>query len=114
MHLCDVYDGSKWDSLRPWLDEPGYISLSLQLNIDWFSPFSGATYSFGAIYASILNLPRELRYQEDNVLLIGKCPISSFNSLCCLTMMLLSAHISQYILMPSELGSRIRVQGQTV
>lgn len=32
------------------------------LNIDWFQPFKYTNYSVGAIYMTILNLPRHLRF----------------------------------------------------
>ncbi|OAD71072.1 hypothetical protein PHYBLDRAFT_148290 [Phycomyces blakesleeanus NRRL 1555(-)] len=46
----------------------------LTLNIDWFQPFNGVTYSCGAIYLSINNLPREERYKKENVILAGLMP----------------------------------------
>lgn len=70
--ICDVYEGHKWASMIPWLDEEGYTSLLLQFNIDWFCPYTNVPYSFGAIYATILNLPREIRFKEENVLIVGR------------------------------------------
>ena len=71
MWYADVYDGFKWQSMEPWLREDGFTSLLLQFNIDYFNPYSHIQHSFGAIYMTVLNLPRELRYQENYVILVG-------------------------------------------
>ncbi|OAD74052.1 hypothetical protein PHYBLDRAFT_112449, partial [Phycomyces blakesleeanus NRRL 1555(-)] len=42
----------------------------LTLNIDWFQSFDGVTYSCGAIYLSVNNLPREERYKKGNIVLV--------------------------------------------
>lgn len=70
-YYTDVYDGEKWSEQLPWLNEPGHTNLQLQFNIDWFNPYNHGVYSFGAIYLSILNLPRHIRYDEENILMIG-------------------------------------------
>ena len=47
----------------------------MQLNLDWFQPFTRRNnISVGAIYLSILNLPREDRYKLENVILLGITP----------------------------------------
>ena len=71
MWYADVYDGFKWQSMEPWLREDGFTSLLLQFNIDYFNPYSHIQHSFGAIYMTVLNLTRELRYQENYVILVG-------------------------------------------
>ncbi|OAD66366.1 hypothetical protein PHYBLDRAFT_152438 [Phycomyces blakesleeanus NRRL 1555(-)] len=43
----------------------------LTLNINWFQPFDGVTYSCGAIYLSVNNLLREKRYKKENVVFVG-------------------------------------------
>ena len=50
------------------------FSYMVTLNVDWFQPFVRTQYSLGAIYLSIQNLPRELRYKEENILLVGLLP----------------------------------------
>ena len=45
-------------------------TFGLTLNLDWFQPFKHSTYSIGAIYLTIMNLPRE----PENVLLVGLMP----------------------------------------
>ena len=46
------------------------------LNVDWFNPFIHGNYCMGAIYLSILNLPRQLRFKEQQAILVGSihCP----------------------------------------
>ena len=57
---------SKWETI-PY-SEPHNFAFSL--NIDWFQPYRHVTYSVGAIYLSVLNLPRSLRYKPENILII--------------------------------------------
>ena len=52
---------------KPFLCEPG--NLGLILNFDFFQPFDHLTYSLGAIYMSVLNLPRDKRYKQENTVL---------------------------------------------
>ena len=84
---ADVYDGHMWTQFQnaggiPFLALP--YNFALCLNVDWFhQPFKHSKYSCGAIYISILNLPRSERYSSDNVILLGvipgpKEPINSF------------------------------------
>ncbi len=42
--------------------------------VDWFQPFVRTEYSVGAIYLTVQNLPRNERYKEENVLLVGILP----------------------------------------
>ena len=75
--LADIYEGRVWKSLnfvehRPFLALPN--NLCLALNIDWFNPFDETPYSAGAIYLTVLNLPRTERYKIDNMILIGIMP----------------------------------------
>ena len=70
--ICDVYKGNKWASMIPWLNDENFKSLLIQFNIDWFCPYNRVPNSFGALYVSILNLPRDMRYKEENVMLLGR------------------------------------------
>ena len=45
--------------------------IGFMLNVDWFNPFKHGNYSMGAIYLSILNLPRQLRFREQQAILVG-------------------------------------------
>jgi len=63
--LSDVYDGKMWQDFlnydnAPFLSEAG--NLGLLLNFDFFQPYDHISYSLGALYISILNLPRKTRY----------------------------------------------------
>ena len=51
-----------------------YQNLTLMLNIDWFCPFKHGRYSMGAIYMCLMNLPREIRFKPENIILIGLIP----------------------------------------
>ena len=48
--------------------------LAFLLNIDWFQPFKHISYSVGVIYAVILNLPHNLIYKDNNVVIVGVIP----------------------------------------
>ena len=75
--MGDIYDGNLWNDLhtiegRPFLSVPN--NLCLALTIDWFNPYSETQYSVGAIYLTILNLPRNERFKEENIILVGMIP----------------------------------------
>ena len=36
-------------------------SFALMLNVDWFNPFTRGNYSCGAVYLTVLSLPRHQR-----------------------------------------------------
>jgi len=48
--------------------------LGFLINIDWFQPYKRIAYSVGVIYAVIANLPRNIRYKDENVIIIGVIP----------------------------------------
>ena len=111
--LRDVMDGRLWNefrclSNRPFLYAPNNIRLAL--NIDWFNPFEHTQYSIGAIYLTILNLPREKRYNIENTVLVGLIPgpsepkrVSPFLEPCIDELLQLweGVHISTGTLQPS-------------
>lgn len=70
--LAEVYDGRLWYDFADFLSSPS--SLLLCLNVDWFQQFQHVPYSVGAIYLSILNLPRSKRHLFENIILIGVIP----------------------------------------
>jgi hypothetical protein len=75
--LRDIYDGRMWREFMdidntPFTKKPSNIGL--MLNVDWFQPYANSPYSVGAIYASIMNLPRKLRFKMENIILIGMIP----------------------------------------
>ena len=57
---------------RRILQLPG--NFLLLMNMDFFQPFSHTTYSVGVIYCVVLNLPRELRYKTENIIVISVIP----------------------------------------
>ncbi len=75
--MNDIYDGEIWKDFqnfdgKPFLSEP--FSFGFMINVDWFQPFKHTQYSVGAIYMTILNLPRHIRNKPSNILLIGLLP----------------------------------------
>lgn len=75
--MSDIYDGMVWRNLddidgNPYLSLPN--NLCLALNIDWFNPYKQTPYSAGAIYLSVLNLPRAKRFKPHNTILVGMIP----------------------------------------
>ena len=75
--MVDVYDGQIWKDFlnvngRPFLSQANNLALSL--NVDWFRPFRHTQYSIGVLYIVILNLPREIRYLPENVIIAGVVP----------------------------------------
>ena len=75
--LGDVYDGRVWKQFcgkgkKRFLQYPG--NFLLLMNMDFFQPFTHTTYSVGVIYCVILNLPRELRYKFENIIVISIIP----------------------------------------
>ncbi len=59
------YDGNVWKTFEYILANPN--SYLLSLNVDWFQPFKHTTYSTGALYLTVQNLPRSERYKKENV-----------------------------------------------
>lgn len=91
--LCDIYDGKVWHDFLT-VNEQGFLSKSnnyaLLLNLDFFQPFKHVQYSLGAIYMTVLNLPRGTRNKLENVILVGLIPGPhepghDFNSLLLMT-----------------------------
>ena len=75
--LSDVYDGNVWKdfltiSEQPFLACPN--NLALMLNIDWFQPYKHTVSSVGAIYLTVMNLPRQMRFKRTNIILVALIP----------------------------------------
>jgi hypothetical protein len=73
----DIYDGDIWKEFIihdeiPFLSIPN--NYAFQLNVDWFNPFKHTQHSEGAIYLSVLNLPRKERFLQENIILVGVIP----------------------------------------
>jgi Transposase family tnp2 len=79
--LTDIYDGQVWRTLKDNDDSSNFFRpdaadshLGLMLNLDWFQPFDGTIHSTGVIYAAICNLPRDIRFKRENMLILGLLP----------------------------------------
>ena len=76
--MTDVYDGRIWKLFSD--PENGYAffnedqNFGLNLNCDWFSAFKHVSYSIGAIYLVLMNLPRTERFLRENLILVGLIP----------------------------------------
>ena len=80
--LLDIYKDNIWHtfSLNPtnstcfftknMLDS--YIGLAI--NVDWFQPFQYTTHSTRAIYGVLCNLPREIWFKPENILMLRIIP----------------------------------------
>lgn len=72
--IGDSCDGSNWSTLKvngTVFTQESYRNLMLQFNVDWMQPWEHTTHSTGCMYMTILNLPREVRNQRSNSLLVG-------------------------------------------
>ena len=79
MVLADIQDGRIWKEFlhygtdsRDFLQSPN--NYAFMLNVDWFQPYEHFTYSVGVLYLVVLNLPRDVRYKRENVILVGIIP----------------------------------------
>ena len=75
--MGDIFDGKLWNDFmfidgRPFLATPNNLCFSI--NVDWFRVYEHSQYSAGPIYLAILNLPRNERYKEENIILAGIIP----------------------------------------
>ena len=82
--LGNIYDNDIWKTFKDtpfdenlglfFSEETADSHLGLVLNVDWFQPYSNTTHSTGVIYAAIVNLPREIRFKRENMLILGILP----------------------------------------
>ncbi len=75
--MSDVFDGRMWKTFEA-ADGTTFLSqqnhYGLFINVDWYQPYKHRKYSIGVIYMVLLNLPREVRYKRENVILVGLIP----------------------------------------
>ena len=73
-YLCDVYDGKVWNDFvaNGFFDEGNNIAL--MMNCDWFQPYKLTQYSVGVFYFVIMNLPRNIRFKRENLIIAGVIP----------------------------------------
>lgn len=75
--LSDVYDGNIW---KEFLSEKHNYFLKFKknygvmLNLDFFQPYKHTTESYGAVYLTLMNLPRSERFKQENVILVSIIP----------------------------------------
>ena len=70
----DIYDGRIW---RSFVDNGFFSSdycYGLMLNLDWYQPFEHSIFSVGVIYLAVMNLPRNIRFKQENIILLGIIP----------------------------------------
>jgi hypothetical protein len=70
LHDADRWNEPQWENYRA--ESP--CNLLLQLNLDWFQPYTYSTYSVCCVYLCILNLHRSVRYKRENVILLTLLP----------------------------------------
>src|SRR5439155_4350437 len=78
----DIYDGEIWKTFPSSTDNSAQFftpdtadsHLEIMINLDWFQPFDSASYSTGAIYGMICNLPRKVRFKKENMLILALLP----------------------------------------
>lgn len=71
--MGDFIDGKVWLEETLKLGNSSNV-LGFLINIDWFQPFKDTSYSIGVIYIVIVNLPRNVRYKDENVIIVGVIP----------------------------------------
>ena len=79
-HYYDVYDGDVFKSFKideqdttPFVDQSDH-NLMLSIGVDWYQNYTYSSHSTGAIYLSILNLPKQMRDTRPYVMLAGLMP----------------------------------------
>lgn len=76
--LRDIFDGRVWKNFIsfngvPFLSE--FKSIGLMIDMNWFQPFKNRNdFSVGVIYFVLLNLPRNIRFRSENVIIAGLIP----------------------------------------
>ncbi|EXX72342.1 hypothetical protein RirG_070190 [Rhizophagus irregularis DAOM 197198w] len=81
--MSDIYDGEIWKNFPSQLDAPeskfftagtADSHLGIMINLDWFQPFESSIYSCRMIYGVICNLPCDIRFKKENMLILGLLP----------------------------------------
>ena len=73
--MSDIYDGCVWKELSTpgkYLSKPN--NLCLKLNVDWFKLYKHTNYSVGILYLVVENLPRNIRFNIENTIIMGCIP----------------------------------------
>ena len=78
--FADIYEGRVWKTFSDTNGDPFFVKHALEvhigfaLNLDWFNPCKHIQYAVGVIYLTILNLPRHIRFHEENTFVVGIIP----------------------------------------
>ena len=75
--MSDVYDGQVWNNFKSekfsnFLQNKRCYGV--MLNFDFFQPYKHTPESYGVFYITLMNLPRDQRFKQENVLLVGIIP----------------------------------------
>ena len=80
--LRDIFDGRVWQywitqlvpgTIRQWFGSKEHIDLAFGFNCDGFKP-NKSQYSVTAMYLVLVNLPREIRFLQENIILVALIP----------------------------------------
>uniref|UniRef100_A0A1X7URQ6 Uncharacterized protein n=1 Tax=Amphimedon queenslandica TaxID=400682 RepID=A0A1X7URQ6_AMPQE len=72
-----IQNGMVWKQIQQYDGNEFLISpygYAFMLNVDWFQLFEKHVYSVGVIYLAVLNLPQNMRYKRENVILVWLIP----------------------------------------
>ena len=75
--MTDICDGELYKTFKSNNGELFFNdirNLGAVLNVDWFQPFKNTEYSLGVIYMAITNLPRDVRFKLENIIVCGIIP----------------------------------------
>ena len=75
--IRDVFQGQIWKDFLTYGGQPFLLAplcYAMVLNIDWFEAYENYKYKVGVIYLALLNLPRNIRYKRENIILVGIIP----------------------------------------
>src|SRR6266487_4460845 len=80
--FSDIYEGKIWQTFSIDPANPSRFfaqhtldsHIGLAINLDWFQPFQYMTHSTGAIYSVLYNLPQEVQFKQENILILGIIP----------------------------------------
>jgi hypothetical protein len=83
--FADIYDGNMFKRFQQtrmpspkdstnWFETENQYDLALLLNCDAFQPFKKTSYSVTCFWMAVANLPRSIRYLEENIILIAIFP----------------------------------------
>ena len=75
--LVDVNDAKLWKDFLSYNGQPfssEKYTYTFMINVDWFQPFKHRKYSVGVIYVVLMNLPREIRFKRENVIIVDLIP----------------------------------------